>query len=385
MTLVNRRSTPSASGLCILWLILAGSQAAPAAAVGVTPRIPTISRRADAAVHREWSHHTDRCGSGRRIHLCARLPDGTAQCTGAEPVRAARQWESRQLLVLDPVSGITTATRVAAGDEYACALLGDGTARCWGLGESGQRGDGSFTTFTSDLTPVAVGGLTGAVSLATGYGHRCALLADATMRCWGENREGQLGNGTTASPGTPQAVAVSGITGATAFTDRGLSHLRGAGERHACGAGDGMATAAAGQRDLSRARRTPVTVSGITTAAVVSGGAAHVRGADRRHGAMLGRKRPRAAGQRDDGGVDHAGAGGWTCRRGQPSAPDGDTPAPSSGTAPSAAGGRTSTGNSATGPPRAGRHRCRSAESPAPSPSRPGGGTTAARSWGTAR
>ena len=149
-------------------------------------------------------------------YTCVRLSDGTAKCTGRNQFGQHGDGPWTNSSVLGPVSGITTATRVTAGDEFACALLADGTARCWGLGESGQRGDGSFGTFA--LTPVAVNGLTGAVGLAAGYGHTCALLSNATMRCWGENREGQLGNGTTANPGTAQPVTVSGITGATAFT-----------------------------------------------------------------------------------------------------------------------------------------------------------------------
>jgi alpha-tubulin suppressor-like RCC1 family protein len=272
MTLVNRRSTPSASGLCILWLILAGSQAAPAAAVGVTPADPTISAGQTQQFTASGAITPTGVGAGGE-YTCVRLPDGTAQCTGRNQFGQHGNGNLDNSSVLDPVTGITTATRVAAGDEYACALLADGTAKCWGLGESGQRGDGGFTTFTSDLTPVAVGGLTGAVSLATGYGHGCALLADATMRCWGENREGQLGNGTTASPGTPQAVAVGGITGATAFTT-GAYHtcaVLGNGTLR-CWGRNGNAQLGNGTYTSSS---TPVTVSGITTAAVVSGGGGH--------------------------------------------------------------------------------------------------------------
>ena len=134
-------------------------------------------------------------------YTCVGFPTGRRSARGATSSgnSATADWTDSTVLV--PVSGITTATRVTAGDEFACALLSNGTAKCWGLGESGQRGDGSFGTFA--LVPVAVTGLTGAVGLAAGYGHACALLSNATMRCWGENREGQLGNGTTANPGTP--------------------------------------------------------------------------------------------------------------------------------------------------------------------------------------
>jgi alpha-tubulin suppressor-like RCC1 family protein len=218
MRLVNRHSTPSASGLGILWLILAGSQAAPAAAVGVTPANPTISAGQTQQFTASGVAAPTGVGAGGE-YTCVRLPDGTAHCTGRNQFAQHGNGNLDNSSVLNPVSGITTATRVLAGDEYACALLADGTVKCWGLGESGQRGDGTFSTFPPGDVPVTVGGLTGAVGLATGYGHTCARLADATLRCWGENRQGQLGNGTTASPGTPQPVTVNGMTGVSAFTN----------------------------------------------------------------------------------------------------------------------------------------------------------------------
>jgi alpha-tubulin suppressor-like RCC1 family protein len=215
MKRVNQRSTRWASCLCVLWLSLAGRQAAPAPALSVTPADPTISAGQTQQFTADGAVTPTNVGAGGE-YTCVRLPDGTVQCTGRNQFGQHGNGTIDDSSVLEPVSGITTATRVLAGDEYACALLADGTAKCWGLGESGQRGDGSFGTFA--LEPVAVGGLTGAVALAAGYGHTCAVLADGTMRCWGENREGQLGNGTTADPGTPHPVTVSGITGAGAFT-----------------------------------------------------------------------------------------------------------------------------------------------------------------------
>jgi alpha-tubulin suppressor-like RCC1 family protein len=158
-----------------------------------------------------------------------------------------------------------------AGDEFACALLTNGTAKCWGLGESGQRGDGSFSTFA--LNPVNVNGLSGAVSIAASYGHTCALLSNATVKCWGENREGQLGNGTTANPGTAQPVTVSGITGATAVAT-GAYHtcallntgtVRCWGRNHQGQLGNGTATSSS----------TAVTVSGLSGVAKISGGGVH--------------------------------------------------------------------------------------------------------------
>src|SRR5207244_3015689 len=105
------------------------------------------------------------------------------------------------------VRGLTTATGVVTGDAHTCALLGDGTVQCWGVGDSGQRGDGTFNNIAS--VPVAVVGMGGAGHLtnalavaARGY-HSCALLGDGTVRCWGRNVDGQLGDGTTARLTSP--------------------------------------------------------------------------------------------------------------------------------------------------------------------------------------
>jgi hypothetical protein len=109
-------------------------------------------------------------------------------------------------------AGLSKATAVSAGGGHTCALLSDATVKCWGSNEGGQLGDG---THTRRLTAVAVRGLAGATSVSGS----CALLADGTARCWGDNRFGQLGDGTTTSRSAP--VAVQGLTGAVAISDGG--------------------------------------------------------------------------------------------------------------------------------------------------------------------
>lgn len=79
----------------------------------------------------------------------------------------------------------------------------DGSVRCWGYNGSGRLGDGIVTRW---LTPTAVPGLGNVVEIAAGSVHTCARLMDGTMRCWGSNRRGQIGPGsnfrgsTTPSP-----------------------------------------------------------------------------------------------------------------------------------------------------------------------------------------
>ena len=57
--------------------------------------------------------------------------------------------------------------------------------RCWGANGSGQLGDG--TTVSAPLTAlVTVAGVSGAVDVAVGTQHSCAVLADGSVRCWGQ-------------------------------------------------------------------------------------------------------------------------------------------------------------------------------------------------------
>src|SRR5205814_7198482 len=112
------------------------------------------------------------------------------------------------------VTGITTAVSVTASDGYhSCAALQDGTVRCWGDNVNGQLGDGSRTRAS---TPVSASGVTSALAVSSGDFHTCALLRDGGVSCWGLNYSGQLGDGTGNSSDT--AVRVSGISTAVSLS-----------------------------------------------------------------------------------------------------------------------------------------------------------------------
>jgi alpha-tubulin suppressor-like RCC1 family protein len=87
-----------------------------------------------------------------------------------------------------------TPTIVAAvgGTGHSCSLHADSSVRCWGANFSGQLGDG---TITQRFSPVKVQGLSVAVKqLVAGENHNCALLVNGQVYCWGTDREGELGD-----------------------------------------------------------------------------------------------------------------------------------------------------------------------------------------------
>ena len=155
-------------------------------------------------------------------HTCAVRADGTAWCWGRNDFgHLGNGTTSPFETTPQQVGGIINGVAITAGSEHACALLANGSVQCWGVNNAGQLGDG---TQTNRSLPVAVGDLgTNAVAVSTGNGHSCALLADGSARCWGTNPQGQLGNGTTTVRTTP--VQVVNLANAIAI---------GAGSGHTC-------------------------------------------------------------------------------------------------------------------------------------------------------
>ena len=100
-----------------------------------------------------------------------------------------------------------TFTRVSAGFVHACDLATTGAASCWGNNFNGQLGNGSTTN--SPVPPVAVSGGVTFATISSGQSHTCGLTPAGTAYCWGDNIFGQLGVGSTAGP------EVCGPSGAT--------------------------------------------------------------------------------------------------------------------------------------------------------------------------
>ncbi|SMB86383.1 RCC1 domain-containing protein [Deinococcus hopiensis] len=172
-------------------------------------------------------------------------------------------------LLTQTITGINPFnTAIAGGLSHSLAVKADGTVRAWGGNGFGQLGDGTTTVRS---TPVLVSGLTDVVGVASGSNHSLAVKADGSVRTWGYNNVGQLGDGTRIRSSSP--VTVSGLTDVISVSG-GYQHslaLKVDGTVQAWGDN------ADGQLGNSTVAfsSTPVTVSGLTDVVSVTGGFSH--------------------------------------------------------------------------------------------------------------
>lgn len=130
-------------------------------------------------------------------HGCALDKKGAVTCWGTG------DWAAPKGAFAKPA--ITGATQIASGDRHACVVTKDKKVQCWGLNDAGQLG--TKPDAENHTAPVTVPGVTGVVKLVSGESAMCALLADGSARCWGANAEGELGLGKRSSDERPTKVA----------------------------------------------------------------------------------------------------------------------------------------------------------------------------------
>ncbi len=204
-------------------------------------------------------------------HSCA-VTSGAVMCWGDNTAGALGDGTTVSTASPVAVSGLTSGVQsVAVGDDFSCALTGVGGVTCWGGNTAGELGNG---TTTGSTTPVAVTGLTsGVLSLTAGSTFACAVLADGSVACWGQNTWGQLGDGTTTSSDTP--VAVDGLPDTAVAVS--------AGDDHACAVTSGGAARCWGLNHVGQLGTgsaggislTAVQVSGLTSGVTAVGVGGH--------------------------------------------------------------------------------------------------------------
>lgn len=150
---------------------------------------------------------------------------------------------------------------VSAGQFHTCARTTNNLAKCWGSNLDDQLAGGNIG-FASE--PITVPNLAGTV-LATiaGGSHSCAVRTGGELRCWGENGEGQIGDGTTDDATLPTAISAPPQSVASAV----------AGDTHTCGIASGGSVHCWGQNDVGQLglgftgfrSEIPLQVNGLTS------------------------------------------------------------------------------------------------------------------------
>ncbi len=190
-------------------------------------------------------------GAGRTVktlavglhHNCAILDDDSLKCWGAggdgalgigpSDNKGDAPNEMGSALPSVNLGAGRTAKTVAVGDFHTCAIADDDSLRCWGNNATGQLGQGNTTRlYAPPASPVYLGAGRTARAVSAGTSHTCALLDDFTVKCWGENGNGQLGIGDNGDRGLTwnQMLGLPTVSLGTGRTAKAIS----AGSYHSC-------------------------------------------------------------------------------------------------------------------------------------------------------
>ncbi|MGB0284821.1 MAG: putative Ig domain-containing protein, partial [Candidatus Poseidoniaceae archaeon] len=209
----------------------------------------------DASQMPDWplptGRHVDQIEAGWN-HTCALFDDGSMGCwgdnthgqlgTGNTSFLGDAADEVGDGLALVDLPVDATVTSMALGWDHTCVLYSTGDVACWGNNADGQLGIGSTSAvgdgageMGSNLVNISLPSGVNATSITAGDGFTCAVFSDESIRCWGRNDVGQLGQGNTATYGDNGGETVAGLSA----IDLGSTYASGtkildAGRDHVC-------------------------------------------------------------------------------------------------------------------------------------------------------
>lgn len=141
-------------------------------------------------------------------HTCGLTTAGAALCWGENVDGELGNGSTLDSDVPVPVSGGHVFAQLAVGEWHTCGVTTQNVALCWGWNQEGQVGDGSTIDNRSDkVVPTPVTGGHAFTRVYPSGWSTCGLLASGAALCWGENEEGEFGNGTRNSSSTPTPVS----------------------------------------------------------------------------------------------------------------------------------------------------------------------------------
>ncbi len=215
---------------------------------GATSPVAHVTPMFDAQPQLRFDRLTAVAISVGYTSACLRSEDGRVSCWGencAGQLATTSDEAGLGTERLTDVVGVDDAIDVDVGGAHACIVRGDGSVWCWGAGEQGQLGDGTFAAtpvwpvaaddcrssplgghpsrpVNGRATVVAVVGIPAAVRVTAGWSHTCAVTRTGDVWCWGSNEHGQLGTGDTTNSSVPVHVegigAISQVTAGSAVT-----------------------------------------------------------------------------------------------------------------------------------------------------------------------
>jgi alpha-tubulin suppressor-like RCC1 family protein len=186
-------------------------------------------------------------------HSCAILDNARVKCWGANfsgalglgdvESRGSHPGQMGAALPTVDLGPGRTATAVAGIGGYTCALLDNGSVKCWGESDNGELGLGTRRDrgdqpgeMGAALPAVDLGTGRTATAISAGGQHSCALLDNGSVKCWGRNSLGQLGQGDTTNRGD-SAIAGHQMGNSLLAVDLGTGAIAtaiSAGEVHTC-------------------------------------------------------------------------------------------------------------------------------------------------------